>query len=441
MKTLFKIQVTVLAVGVLAASTAVAQQTSNLVITNSGVSPASNTFRSFNESSLTRDSEIQNALDLLEDFYPSITVSWIRHDNVRRRNNSQESDTKLTIEPSIDYRHDFGRHKLFLSASGELTRHDEFDQEDAEALALRGGLTLDISKRFDLNLRASVMDTFEERGVSGSRTLGSVGQINNIDELDEGPDEVSVDTIGADLVYGRGISRLNAVVGIEKTDVEFDNNFQGSAVGPFADRNRQIDTIHLDLSYELGARLRVFGRFENSDIDYERESSTLDAQLDTYLLGVRYAPSARLNGVVGIGKQDKDFDLDSREDYDGSTYYGNLNYAIRPYSVLSFNASKLVEEPGDDSSDFFVSKLVGVSWSHALSERWSLGAYIKKIDDEFNNGRQDDFDDLGLNVEYIWRRWLTAGLRFGRLERDSNRPEIPYEDEYFGITIRSDLRR
>ena len=97
------------------------------------------------------------------------------------------------------------------------------------------------------------------------------------------------------------------------------------------------------------------------------------------------------------------------------------------------NASRFVEEAGDDTSDFFVSELIGVSWSHALSERWSFGAFTKTINDEFNNGREDDFEDFGVNLDYKWRRWLTAGLQFGQLERDSNTAGIPFEDQYIGM--------
>ncbi|MGH1542072.1 MAG: outer membrane beta-barrel protein [Arenicella sp.] len=416
-------------------------QVANVQITNNGVSPASNTFRSFNDSSLTRDRDLQNALDLLEDFYPSIEVSYSRHDNVRRRNDSEENDTKLTIAPSLEYRNDIGRHSLYLAASALLNRHNTFDQEDSEAINLRGMLSLDVSNRFDLNVYAGVNNTYEERGVSGSRTLGSVGQLNNINELDEGPDEVDIKTIGADLVYGKGISRFNLVLGFEKNDIDFENNFQGSTVGPFANRNRESDSIHLDVSYEIGARLKAFGRIENTDIDYDRSSANLDSELDAYLIGLRYAASSKLNGVVSVGKQNKDFELASREDYDGSSYYVNLNYNLRPYSIISLNASKLVEEAGDDNSDYFVSSLFGVSWSHALSEQLSLGVYYKAINDEFNNAREDDFDDFGLNVDYIWRRWLTVGLNYGKIKRDSNRSGIPYDEKYIGITLKSDLRR
>lgn len=423
----------------LAASTAQAQ-VANSQITNNGVSPATNTFRSFNDSSLTRDRDVQNALDLLSDFYPSLVVSYTRHDNIRRRNSVEEDDTRLTIEPSLAYRNDFGRHSLYLSGSGQFNIHDEFEEEDAEAINLRGLVRFDLTKRFDLEVNGALSDTFEERGVSGGRTLGSLGQVLNIDELDEGPDEVDITIFGADLIYGRGISRLNAVIGFERTTTEFSNNFQGDDFR-FADRDRDSDSVHLDLSYEIGDRLKLFGRIERTDIDFDREFETLDSEQDTVLVGLRWSPSAKFNGVVGVGSQDKDFDLASREDFDGSTYYANLNYAIKPYSVISLNASESVEEAGDDTSDFFVSQLIGFSWSHALSERWSIGAFTKTINDEFNNGREDDFDDFGLNIDYKWRRWLTAGLQFGKLERDSNTAGIPYEDEYIGITFRSDLRK
>lgn len=430
----------VLASGIIFATGISQAQVANLQITNQGISPASETFRSFNDSSLTRDRHLQNALDLLADFYPSISLSYSKHDNIRRRNDIQERDSRLTIQPGLAYRNDFGRHALYLSGSAQFNSHADFDQEDTDTTALKGLLRLDLTKRFDLEVNAALSETFEERGVSGSRTLGSVGQTFNINEFDDGPDEVGIDTFGVDLIYGRGISRLNAVIGFQKTTTEFQNNFQGIG-DQFANRSRDTDAVHLDLSYELGARLRLFGRLEETDIDYDRTYATADAKLSTKLIGVRWSPSARLNGALGIGKQDKDFELSGREDYDNSTYYVNLNYALKPYSIISLNASKLVEEAGDDTSDFFVSQLIGFSWAHALSERWSLGAYTKMIDDEFNNGRKDDFNDFGLNVDYRWRRWLTAGLTFGQLERDSNRIGIPYDDQYIGITLRSDLRK
>lgn len=420
-------------------STSASAQVANLQITNKGVSPASNTFGSFNNSSLTRDRDVQNALDLLADFYPSVTVSYTQHDNIRRRNDVQESDSRLVIEPSLAYRNDFGRHSLYLSGSLSTSKHNEFDQEDTDTTNLRGLLRLDVSKRFDVEINASLLNTFEERGASGTRTLGSQGQLVNADEFDQGPDEVDINTIGADLIYGRGISRLNAIVGVEQSSTEFQNNFQDGTL--FADRDRDVDSIHFDVSYELGAKLRAFGRLEQSEIDYSRSSDSLDSDLDTILVGLRYSPSAKLNGVLSVGKQDKDFESESREDYDGSSYYANLNYALKPYSVISLNASQLVEEAADDSSDFFVSELIGLSWSHALNERWSVGAYTKTINDEFNNGREDDFDDIGLSVDYTWSRWLTAGLQFGKIERESNRAGIAYEDQYVGLTLRSDLRK
>jgi len=158
------------------------------------------------------------------------------------------------------------------------------------------------------------------------------------------------------------------------------------------------------------------------------------------LIGLRWKATNRLSGVIGIGKTDKDFDDPQRADFDGNQYYANLSYQLSPFSVINLNASSLVEEPGDDESDYYESELFGVSWDHALTDRWSFGLYGKLIEDDYNTERQDDFTDIGANLDYILRRWLTVGVYYGQIERDSNADNVSYEDEYLGIRVKSDLR-
>ena len=66
-------------------------------VTSRGVSSASNTYKSFNQSSIVRDSDINQPLDLLDNFYPSIEVTYASHDNVRRRTDVNESDNKWAV--------------------------------------------------------------------------------------------------------------------------------------------------------------------------------------------------------------------------------------------------------------------------------------------------------------------------------------------------------
>ena len=399
-----------------------------------GLPPASNTQSSYVDASIARDSEINQPLDLLNDFYPAVEVTITDHDNVRRRSDFQEDDLKIAVKPSLAYRTNIGRHKFYAAYNGVFTFHDELDQEDQEAHALNAQLSLDLAHRWDLNLFAGIGESYEERGISGSRGFNQL-----INGIDSSPDDISYLRYGADLVYGRKFSPLVAVLGIEKQSSDYDNNFQGSE-NPVQNRNREVDSLHFDLSYRIADRTSIFGRINYSEIDYDRSANSLDSEQTSYLLGLRWKPSNTLSGTVGIGETEKDFNDPSRPDYDGTSYYANLNYSINPFSNLSFNASRFVEEPGDDLSDFYESDLFGVSWDHAITPRVLFNAFVKWIDDDYNTGRKDEFVDFGLGVDYVWRSWLSAGLYYGEIERDSSITSIDYDDSYFGIRLRSDLR-
>ena len=69
-----------------------------------------------------------------------------------------------------------------------------------------------------------------------------------------------------------------------------------------------------------------------------------------------------------------------------------------------------------------------------------LDAYYKWSDDHYNTGREDSFVDWGVGVDYVWRSWMTAGIYYGEIERESNFSDIAYDDAYIGLRLRSDLR-
>ncbi len=403
-------------------------------VTSKGISPAYNTLNSFVDGSIVRDSGIDQPLDLLNDFYPAIEITISDHDNVRRRADIQEDDMKVIVAPSLAYRTNIGRHQFYVAYSGRFAYHDELNQEDSQSNSLVSHLGLDIARRWDLNVFAGIGNSFEERGISGSRAFNQF-----IPGLDAGPDEIDYYQYGADLIYGRKVSPLNAVLGFEKHTSKFTNNFQGDE-NIIGGRDRDIDSIHFDISYQIGSKTSIFGRVQKSDVDYDRAFNSLDSEQTDYLLGVRWRPSNALSGVIGVGSSDKDFIDPTRSDYSGDNYYVNLDYMLNPFSVVSLSASRAVEEPGDDLSDYYESSLLGIAWDHGLTSQLGFNVYAKRVDDEYNTGRDDEFIDFGLSLDYAWKPWLTAGIYYGQIERDSTLDELDYDDSYFGIRLRSDLR-
>lgn len=418
---------------VLAGSTSLVAYAQSEVATK-GLPPGANTYRAFVDSSIARDSGINQPLDLLNDFYPAIEVTISDHDNVRRRTDVEEPDTRIAVMPSLGYRTNLGRHQFYAAYSGIFTYHDDFDQEDSEAHNLLAHLGLDLSRRWDVRLFAGLGESYEERGISGSRPFNRF-----VPGVDTGPDQVDYSFYGADLVYGEKFSRLVGVLGFEKHSSEYTNNFQGDD-NFTGGRDRETDTVHLDLSYKIGAKTSIFGRWSRQDTDYDRNLNSLDSEQTSYLIGLRWKPSTALSGVVGLGNTERDFDDPTRPSYDGSSYYANVNYAFNPFSSISLSASKSVEEPGDDLSDYYVSEFIGVGLDHALTTNLLFNAFAKYLEDDYNTEREEEFFDYGFGLDYVWRPWLTAGIYYGEIERDSNLIDGDYEDRYFGIRLRSDLR-
>lgn len=403
-------------------------------ISTVGLPAGSNTTSSFVDASIVRDSNIDQPLDLLNDFYPSLEVNISRHDNVRRRSDINEEDTKISAIPGLAYRTNFGRHQFYASYTGRFTFHDEFEQEDADSHILSAELGLDISNRWDLNLFGSIADTFEERSISGTRTFNEL-----VIGDDTGPDEVSSDSYGFDLIYGRKVSRFVATLGYDRNKSGYDNNFQG--IDNFTgNRDRVSDSWHLDLAYQVASRTSVFGRYQYTEVDYDRTFNDLDSEQDEYLIGLRWKPVNSLSGAIGVGSIDRDFIDPSREDYDGDKYYANLNYAFSPFSNIQLGAARNVEEPGDIESDYYVSDILGLSLNHSFSPNVSFNAYAKWLDDDYNTGRADEFFDWGVGLDYIFRSWLTIGIQYADIERDSTQDAFDYDDSYYGIRFSSDLR-
>ena len=404
-------------------------------VSTKGLSPPANTFRSYQDASIVRDSGLNQPLDLLNDFYPAIEVTVTDHDNVRRRPDFDESDLKIVASPSLAYRTNLGRHKFYAAYNGVYTFHQDIEQEDAEANTFIANAGLDLSRRWDINLFGGFGDTFEERGISGGREFSRFA--NN--GINSGPEEVEYRSYGADLIFGRKIGVLTGVLGFEHFEAEFKSD-NLPPLEAASDRDREIDSVHLDVNWQFASRTSVFGRVQKSDVDYNSDTNTLDSEQTDYLLGLRLKPLNALSGVVGVGYSEKEFDDPSREDYDGATYYANLSYTLQPFSVLELGVSRAVEEPSGEDASYYESDYFGVGLSHGFTDRLTFDAFAKWIDDEYENGRRDDFFDWGVGLDYVWKNWMTAGIYYGEIERESTRQLVGYDDSYFGIRLRSDLR-
>jgi len=401
-----------------------------------GINTAPNLAGSFNGDSLPRDSGFNEPLDLLNDFYPSIEVRLENTSNVQRRSDVENSDNRLIVNPVLGYRTNIGRHGFYAAYTGNFVRHADFTQENSNSNNFDLKLGLDLSKRWDLDLFGSFGNAREERGVSGTRDFFLTVEDGAF--VDQGPDRVSYDNFGVDLIYGRKLGTFTAVLGYERGSSSFRSE-SGSVIDG-GDRDRTSESVHFDINYRFKGNTAVFARIENRSVDFNRFGDSLDSDQTDWLVGLRVKPTSRLSGVIGYGQTDRDFDDSSLNGFDGNTYYGNVTYSITPFSTIQFGAARSVEEPSSSDASFFVSEIFSLSWEHALTDNLVFDSFAKSLDDDFENGRRDEFFDWGVSLDYAVRPWLTVGAYYEDIDRDSNTAGVAFEDRIFGIRLKSDLR-
>ena len=401
-----------------------------------GINTAPNLAGSFNGDSLPRDSRFNEPLDLLNDFYPSIEVLLENSSNIQRRSDVENSDNRLVINPALGYRTNIGRHGFYASYTGRFVRHADFTQENTNANDVSLKLGLDLSKRWDLDVFGGFGNSREERGVSGTRDFFL--SVEDGVFVDQGPDRISYENIGFDLVYGRKLEGLTAVLGYERDTSNFRSESGDLIEG--GGRDRATDTVHFDVNYRLKGNTAVFARIENRNSNFDRFEDSLDSEETQWLIGLRAKATSRLSGVIGYGQTDRDFDDSSLNGFDGNIYYGNLTYSIKPFSTIQLGFARSIEESSSSDASFFVSELFSLSWEHALTDHLVFDAFVKTLDDDFENGRRDEFVDWGVSLDYDIRPWLTIGAYYEDIDRDSNTAGVAFEDRIFGIRLRSDLR-
>ena len=404
-------------------------------VSEKGLPPASNTHKSYNNASIARDSGLNQPLNLLNDFYPAIEVSIADHSNVRRRPDFDEDDIKIIARPSLAYRTNIGRHQFYAAYHGTYTFHQDLTQEDAESNSVDAKLGIDLSRRWDIDVFGGFGEGFEQRGISGSREFNAF--TNN--GIESGPERVQSHHYGADLIFGRKTGIITAVLGYEHSESGFKSDDLANTFASES-RDRETDSVHFDLNWRFASKTSVFSRVERRETNYNRLNSDIDSDQTDFLVGMRFAPASTLSGVLAVGRSDKDFKNPNREGYDDNAYYANLNYSISPFSVIELSASRVVEEPSDQQSSFYESEFIGIGWNHSLTQRWTFDVFAKFIDDDYDIERQDQFTDWGVGIDYAWRSWLTAGVYYGEIERESSVDNIGYDDTYFGLRLRSDLR-
>ena len=367
-------------------------------------------------------------VDVDDGLYASLSLGYRHHDNVERTSTNEQEDDGLGIGLGLVFRNRVDRLSYQLGAQTSAVSFDDNDNNDFDNYSLTAGLLYELTEVIDLGLHAGYSKANENRNASGSRI---------VDESKES-DEVETQIVGGQVTIGRPQSRVQLVVAASHSDVDFTlKDRTDIANGAIDLRDRELDHLSGAVFYNTQGPIRYFLEANITDIDYENDSiRRLDSEETGYYVGALWALSQITSAEFKIGKLDKDFDDGRLEDYDKTSYSAKLRWQPTQRTAFTFYGTKRAEETTEIESSYFESEALGVNLVYqVLPQKLDLIGYYNTIDDEFSSGRDDETEDYGIGFVYHPRRWLGLGFRYGKSERESNRADANYDDDYYDIFL------
>jgi hypothetical protein len=355
--------------------------------------------------------------------YPGVDISIGYNDNLVRQSTSTISSPVVVIAPYIVLEGRNGPHTFDIRYRGVTARYrdspgDNFNNNAFQVNArFAFGIRNDLALRFDL--------------IYGSDPRGSTDR-----PIANSPDRYR--QIGVFGRYGYGARGA-------KGRLEFDAGYTGRRYtnNPQAAAESDHDAADFGATFywrvRPKTRLLLQGRYLN--FDYINPANTLDSDQQVVYIGAQWDATAKTTGFVKYGHMWKNFVSPGQQNTSTSSWDVGIRWSPRTYSVVDFSTLQRFQE-STGVGDSIVERRAGVSWSHAWDSRLSHKLSYFNIHDRYvgdGSNRKDDTNDIGIKVNYQFRRWARFGAEYLYTDRDSNDPLYRYKRNVFLFTLGASL--
>lgn len=350
----------------------------------------------------------------------SSDISVVHDDNIYRViDELSQSDTYLSIAPSLNLVGGYGKQRYELSYDGDYAKFADAEDADFYDHEVVGKINFEHTLKLSSEFEAGYIDDHEEPG-SINRIQLDLSEYNQYNQS----------YFVAGIAYGQesSIGRIELKYrGSEKDYTNNDLDYLDNSTNQFTGR----------FTYRIAPKTKVYAETIYSKIDYDTALYfELDNTYKRYRAGISWDFTNKLSGDVNIGYQDRDYDLENLRDINGLAYNGEITWLINTYTTIAFEAKRESIDSSLEEAGGFLRTTYGLSLEHELTERLDLNADIGYSKDElvFSSSREDKRYAYKLALEYEVLRTVFVSASYTYEERDSTEALADYKANIFGIT-------
>lgn len=352
----------------------------------------------------------------LDKFTPFIKIQGEFDDNIFLEATDEKEDFITTISPGLILQMPFKGNSLKVSYKADIVEYNDYSELNA--------VNHDINALLELNFKDITL-TFEDRFLN----------------VTDRPDT----EITARIHLYENRARAHAKLELNRLILEggyFNRNYDYKTdIYEIEDRNE--DMFSLISSYRFFSKTSLLLEFDYGRIRYDDVFNS-DADYYQWLTGVRGKLTAKTIAEVKLGYQARDYEEAGESDYEGFVTNTRIDVTFSPSDELVFDFLRSPHESSYATVNYFIINYFGLGYRHDFNEKCSgniYGSYqVNEYPVETTEGtetkeREDEFWSLGVGVNYHFKEWLTGGLKYEFVERDSNFDIFDYKNNRPSVTI------
>ncbi|MFC0048762.1 outer membrane beta-barrel protein [Rheinheimera tilapiae] len=372
------------------------------------------------------------------DLIPGLVTSLRHDDNVIRDKEKSVSSWLSTIAPSLKANLVDGVNNYTLSGALRNGKYFSSSEDDYTDGYLDAEARLSPGSAHQLKFKGTGSWLHEDRGTGVSEGRGLVQ-----DEVTRYNSQNGV----VEYEYGNQGSTGKLRANARYYAKDYDN---------FRDvtqyRDHDLRQLGGGFVYQTGGAFKLVAEVASADINFKSVdlSGARDNQDTNYRLGTEWEMSAITTGILKLGYQKKDFDLEQRENFSGFAWETIVQWQPLTYSGFDLAAGRRAKDVDalNINSDYIVETSYSIGWNHQWSESLTSKLAYEYQTDAYNllqtsaNSllrREDTNKVITAELTAKPKRWLQVTGFINLEDRTSTLGIIEFDRTVYGVEFKVTL--
>ncbi len=326
-----------------------------------------------------------------------------------------------------------GKRQFSAQYVGDYGKYSKSPDDDYEDHLLTGSGLFQTGSRGLLDVSAAFEQGHDRRGAGSTQGFPPDSPL-----FPSEPDEFERIGWAVEYTHGRKDARGRLEFSVGENALEYSNNRDRTQ---FFDRDDKFASARLTIGLQERSSFVVEARYTNTDYDVDRPGGSLTGDNWRALVGFTWEATAKTEGSIRVGAQQRSFDDPARETTDTTSWDVAFRWSPREYSHFDFVTTRENEET-IGGGNFIDRSSYGVSWTH----EWAIGlesvlSWDRREDDFVGTNREEDKSEtyFGLRLPQGERVLWEAGV--SHRDRNSTIATLEFEGMLYTIGVNFQLTR